>query len=167
MAPAETGAGGTEPRDRNAAGLDDAVRHLAELRASLEDVRERLEQACYDGRSDDERITARVDSTGRLVALDINPRVFRSPDAEGLAASIVLAVQRAAAKAVEGSTEIVREVLGADLDPDALLGRRGAEGTPRNEPEHLHVIPGGRAGGYAGPYGPGDGPGPGFGGWAA
>lgn len=141
---------------------DDALQRLAELRARFEDVRERLERARYEGSSDDERITASVDSTGHLVGLDIDPRVFRSPDSQGLAAAIVLAVERAASLATEGSNEIVRDVLGDGMDPDALLGRRGAEGTARPDRDHLQLIHG--AGSQ--PW-PGPGSGPDFGGWAA
>lgn len=147
---------------RDSAPLDDALQQLAELRARFEDVRERLERARYDGVSDDERITARVDSTGHLVGLDIHPRVFRTRDSEGLAEAILLAVERAAALATEGSNEIVRDVLGEDMDPDTLLGRRGAEGTARPDRDHLQLIHGAGSQPWLDP-----GSGPDFGGWAA
>lgn len=172
MAPGETGSGGDGPEvttdrtdaraSRDSAPIDDALQQLADLRARFEDVRERLELARYDGSSDDERITAKVDSTGHLVGLEIDPRVFRSPDSEGLAAAILAAVERAAVLAIEGSNEIVRDILGDDMDPDVLLGGRGAEGTARPDREHLQLIHGG-----GGRQWPDPGSGPDFGGWAA
>lgn len=140
------------------AGLDDALHQLTELRAQFDDVRERLVRARYEGRSDDDRITALVDSTGHLVGLTIDPRVFRAPDSDGLAEAILTAVRNAAAAATEGSNEIVREVLGANLDFDALVGSRSAEGTARPERDHLQLLNGGGQ-----PFGSG----PDFGGWAA
>ncbi|MEU4326089.1 YbaB/EbfC family nucleoid-associated protein [Nonomuraea dietziae] len=81
-------------------------------------------------KSRDGLISVTVGSRGELVRLDIDPRVYRRPDARGLADSITETVQRAAAKAQERIIEVFEPLIPSDqmrahLDGDleAVLAR--------------------------------------------
>jgi DNA-binding protein YbaB len=73
---------------------ESAAARLAAMRQGLADVRTQLDAAQFTGRSDDERVTATVSSTGHLVALELGPRVRRL-DSQTLADGILLATSRA------------------------------------------------------------------------
>lgn len=64
--------------------------------------------------SRDGLVTVTVGSRGELVGLDINPRVFRRPDARALADSIITTVAQAAAKAQERVIEVFAPLVPAD-----------------------------------------------------
>jgi DNA-binding protein YbaB len=64
--------------------------------------------------SRDGLVTVTVGSRGELVGLDIDPRVYRHPDARALADSIITTVARAAAKAQERVIEVFAPLVPAD-----------------------------------------------------
>lgn len=96
------------------------VRRTAEVKARVDEAREQLREARHEGISDDEQIAATVDATGRLVGLRIDPRVFRRPDSEQLAESVVEATQRAAEKADAAIAQLVEGSVGVSVRPDQL-----------------------------------------------
>jgi DNA-binding protein YbaB len=103
---------------------ENAEARLAAMREGLADARLQLDAAQFTGRSDDERITATVSSTGHLVALELDPRVRRL-DSQTLADSILLATNRARSEAHTRSTEMLRRILGTSVDLDALRSGEG------------------------------------------
>lgn len=105
---------------------ESAAARLAAMRGGLADVRTQLDAAQFTGRSDDDRITATVSSTGHLVALELDPRVRRL-DSQTLADGILLATNRARAEAHTRSTEILQRCLGVGIDLDALRSGEGLD----------------------------------------
>jgi DNA-binding protein YbaB len=80
--------------------------------------------------SRDGLISATVGVRGELIRLDIDPRVFRRPDARGLADTITDTVRRAGEKATDSMVELFRplvpeEHMRAQLagDLDAVLAQ--------------------------------------------
>ncbi|MGP3911075.1 YbaB/EbfC family nucleoid-associated protein [Nonomuraea sp. 10N515B] len=74
-------------------------------------------------KSRDGLVSVTVGPRGELVGLDVDPRIYRRPDARHLADTIVETAQRAAARARERITEILESVipraeLEAHLDGD-------------------------------------------------
>ncbi|MEU4699268.1 MULTISPECIES: YbaB/EbfC family nucleoid-associated protein [Nonomuraea] len=65
-------------------------------------------------KSRDGLVSVTVGSRGELVRLDIDPRVYRHPDARGLADSITETVRRAAAQVQERITELFAPLVPAE-----------------------------------------------------
>jgi DNA-binding protein YbaB len=76
---------------------------MAEFQRTREhaaELRERLRTVTASATSPDSLVTATVGPRGQLLRLDIDPRVYRHPNARVLADSITATVQRATADAV-------------------------------------------------------------------
>jgi DNA-binding protein YbaB len=106
------------------------------MRDGLAGARTQLNAARYTGQSDDERITATVDASGHLVALELDPRVRRL-DSQTLADSILLATNRARSEAQARSTEMLQGVLGTAVDLDALRSGEGLDDMIKAVGQHL------------------------------
>ncbi len=65
-------------------------------------------------KSADGLVSATVGARGDLVRLDLDPRVFRHPDARGLADTITDTIHRATAKALDQVVEIFDSIVPAD-----------------------------------------------------
>lgn len=74
---------------------------LERLRAGLDELRRTLLSISVTVTSDDGMVTATVGPRGQLQRLELDPRIYRRPDARALADTIVTTVQRAAAQAQE------------------------------------------------------------------
>ncbi|MEU8399779.1 YbaB/EbfC family nucleoid-associated protein [Nonomuraea sp. NPDC048892] len=61
--------------------------------------------------SPDGLVSVTVGSRGELIRIDLDPRIYRRPDARGLADTIVTTAQRAAATARERIVEIFAPVI--------------------------------------------------------
>jgi DNA-binding protein YbaB len=72
---------------------------LERLRAGLDELRQKLLSISVTVTSDDGMVTATVGPRGQLQRLELDPRIYRRPDARALADTIVTTVQRAAAQA--------------------------------------------------------------------
>ncbi|MEU7854989.1 YbaB/EbfC family nucleoid-associated protein [Nonomuraea sp. NPDC049141] len=64
--------------------------------------------------SRDGQVSVTVGARGELVRLDLDPRIYRRPDARYLADTIAETAQRAAARAQERVTEIFEPVIPAE-----------------------------------------------------
>ncbi|SDH00805.1 Conserved DNA-binding protein YbaB [Sinosporangium album] len=93
--------------------------------------------------SRDGLVSATVGVRGDLIRLDLDPRIFRRPDARGLADTITETLRRASAKAADAVVELfeplapaeqVRAQLDGDLDAmmghlaDQMAGKRPRHG---------------------------------------
>lgn len=72
--------------------------------------------------SDDGLVTAVVGGRGEVLSLELDPRVYREQDPDGLATSIMAAIRDAAADATEQATRYAEKLLpasrrGQDIDP--------------------------------------------------
>jgi DNA-binding protein YbaB len=70
--------------------------HYARLQTRLESVREQLAQVEATASAADGMVTVTVDGRGRLVRLDLHPRVFRTLPTAMLSAAITTTIHRAA-----------------------------------------------------------------------
>lgn len=110
----------------DAAGLQAYAEELRTTFMRLQDegaelhAKARAVQATETSR--DGLVSVTVGSRGELVRLDIDPRVYRRPDARALADSITETVQRAAAKAQERIIEVFEPLIPAAQMKTHLTG---------------------------------------------
>lgn len=104
--------------EQDAAGLQ---AYADELRATFMQLQDRGTELHAKARaiqvterSRDGMVTVTVGPRGDLLGVDIDPRIYRRPDARGLADSITETVQRAAAKAQEQIIEIFEPLIPAE-----------------------------------------------------
>ncbi|TYB64446.1 YbaB/EbfC family nucleoid-associated protein [Nonomuraea sp. PA05] len=93
------------------------------MQREASDLNARAQAIRITEKSLDGLVSATVSVRGELIRLDLDPRVFRRPDARGLADTITDTVRRAAARAVEELVELFEPVippeqLRAHLDGD-------------------------------------------------
>lgn len=108
---------------------------LAQLQKSVEALprtKERMTSVTGVSFSDDRMVRVVVGPRGQLVDLEIDPRVFRQPDAKELSAKI-LATAREAVRQV---TEQMREIMAEQLPPD-MAEWRARYAPDRPEPAEL------------------------------
>jgi DNA-binding protein YbaB len=84
---------------------------IRRIQAELADVRATAE-------SDDGLIKAEVDVRGSLRTLELDPRIYRSPDSTALAADITRTVARASEQAQRRAVEISSEILPDGVNPE-------------------------------------------------
>ncbi|MET9339122.1 MULTISPECIES: YbaB/EbfC family nucleoid-associated protein [unclassified Nonomuraea] len=75
------------------------------------DLNARAQAIRVTEKSADGLVSATVSVRGELIRLDLDPRVFRRPDARGLADAITDTVRRAAAKAMDELLEVFQPVV--------------------------------------------------------
>lgn len=100
----------------------------AAMRAYADELREMFQQLTDAGmelhararavqiteKSPDGLVAVTVGARGDLVRIDLDPRIYRRPDARHLADTITETARRAAAKALERVTEILEPVIPAE-----------------------------------------------------
>lgn len=86
----------------------DAMARLETVRANYADLQRELRGLTVTTTSDDALVTATVGAHGRLVALELDPRIYRRPDSRRLAETITATIQRAADEAAEKVTAMCR-----------------------------------------------------------
>ena len=92
------------------------------LRRNVGELQRELAALTATAKSPDGYVTATVGARGQLVRLQLDPRIYRRPDSQQLAASITDTVQKAAAEALERVKEVSqRYAPGADL-PATMQG---------------------------------------------
>jgi DNA-binding protein YbaB len=109
----------------------DELRHL---RSGLRTVQDQLADVRATAESDDGLITATVGGRGELLTLDLDPRIYRTPDSRALATAITTTIRRARREAADRAATLTRRALSRDDDPafDPLLRRleRDIKGEP-------------------------------------
>lgn len=124
-------------------GMQPTPESVERLRAQAERLRGQVERATgafhtLMGRfeeleatavSDDRLVTATVGADGRLRRLELDPGIYRHPDAAGLARLIEATIASAAADAQEQTKEMLAPFVPGDLvdahlnrDTDAIVG---------------------------------------------
>jgi DNA-binding protein YbaB len=109
--------------------LEGMVGDLRNAMRHAEDTQRKVLAVSGTAWSDDRLVKAVVGPRGHLVELEINPRVYRTPNSVELAAKIVATVRRATEDAMAKTQEIIAERVPADvrlqpmgsLDVDKLL----------------------------------------------
>jgi DNA-binding protein YbaB len=103
-------------RPRLEAMLEDAHRVLG----NAAEMQRKLADLTVSTKSEDSYIVTTVDARGRLVQLDLDPRIYRSPNAGALASLILETMQRAIDKVEKDSRKILDEYLPDEIDVDAF-----------------------------------------------
>lgn len=88
------------------------------LLTSAAEMKRKLEELTVSTRSEDGFVVTTVDARGRLVQLDLDPRIYRSPNAGALASQIIEAYQRAVDKVERDTRTILEHYLPRDFDVD-------------------------------------------------
>lgn len=112
------------------------------MQSSAADLNAQAQSITVTEKSRDGLVSATVGVRGDLIRLDIDPRVYRRPDARGLADTITDTIQRASVKAVDALVELfepivppeqLRAHLDGDLDTvlEQLAGQMTGEDRPR------------------------------------
>lgn len=87
--------------------------------------------------SDDRLVKAVVGPRGQLIELDIDPRVFRTPNSKALSATILATVRAA----VEDANRRTREIIDKAMPKDRGLGLFGATDFDRLMSSHDADLP--------------------------
>lgn len=95
--------------------FQDMLAHLKKSAASLPKTRERMMSVTGVSWSDDRMVKVVVGPRGQLVGLEIDPRVFRNPNAAELSAKILGTAENAVRKVSEQMQEIMTDQLPPDM----------------------------------------------------
>ena len=95
------------------AGLEELERDARQLQRVLSELRTTAE-------SGDGLIQATVGGRGELIALELDPRIYREADSEALAADIMATIKAAATRAQEQLLTHVKKLLPANIDPGTV-----------------------------------------------
>jgi DNA-binding protein YbaB len=96
--------------ERARARAAEATARMEAIRDSYADLRQRLLAVTASATSDDGLVTVRVGPQGRVLRIDLDPRIYRRPDSRRLAETITATIQRAADEAAERLREVLRPV---------------------------------------------------------
>ncbi|MET9258653.1 YbaB/EbfC family nucleoid-associated protein [Amycolatopsis sp. NPDC004079] len=89
-----------------------------QLAADIRAAQSRMAEVRAEASSDDDLITAVVGSSGELVELRLDSRIYRAPDSAQLAADITDVVHRAAELARQETFSILSGYLPPDATPE-------------------------------------------------
>ena len=92
------------------------INELRQSMGSVNETQKKIAQVTAVAWSDDRLVKATVGPRGQLVELDIDPRVYRTPNSKALAATIVATVRKAAEEAMAKTQELARAAMPRDLD---------------------------------------------------
>jgi DNA-binding protein YbaB len=118
----------------------DDLPNVGAARALAEEMQGKLKKLLEDGpklrdqarllqvteKSKDGLITVTVGSSGQLIRLDIDPRIYRRPDARALADAITDTIKRAGTKAQDRVVELFAPLIPRDQMQAHLSGDRDA-----------------------------------------
>lgn len=96
------------------ARVDELMADFHRLRDGASGLQQTLQAIRCTARSRDGLVTVTVGARGDVVSLDLDPRLYRSPDSKALAASIVSTIQAAAAEAADKVTEACSSLMPAE-----------------------------------------------------
>jgi DNA-binding protein YbaB len=110
-------------QERDLSGLralaEELTGQVAKLRTGMVDMRNEINALTATVKSPDGYVTATVGPRGKLVRLQLDPRIYRKPDSTALAATITETVQKAAAEAAKKV-----EAVAAKYAPGVAVGDR-------------------------------------------
>jgi DNA-binding protein YbaB len=103
------------------------VADLTAKAAGMDGVERQLREITGTAWSPDRMVKASTDLNGQLIALEIDPRAYRTSDPEVLRAAVLAAARDAAARATGQAEALLDGILPADLRRMAGVGRAGEE----------------------------------------
>jgi DNA-binding protein YbaB len=110
------------PRDHDATGDRARLGHLEEIERDVRRMRQAVADSTGTAESADGLIEATVGVHGELVDLTLDPRLYRTPDADALAEQIRTTVNEAGHNAQEKLRRDLSRYLPEDADGAADLG---------------------------------------------
>jgi DNA-binding protein YbaB len=123
----------------NWTAIESMVGDLRRSLSNMGDVQRELMRVTGTAWSEDRLVKAVVGPRGQLLELDIDPRVYRTPNSKALAASIVATVRAAVDEVLRAGAEILDENvprdagLGFGLDSPAMRMARRHDADVLNE----------------------------------
>jgi DNA-binding protein YbaB len=108
----------THPREQLQPRLEAMLEDAHKLLGNAAEMQRKLEALTTSTRSEDGFVVTTVDARGRLVQLDLDPRIYRSPNAGALGVLIVTTYQRAVERVDGEVRKILQQYLPSDLDVD-------------------------------------------------
>jgi DNA-binding protein YbaB len=100
---------------RLSARVEGLAGEVMKAAANVDEMRRRVGEVRVTRSSADGYVTVTVDPAGRLVDISLDQRIYRVPDARGLADQILEAVTAAAEQAVRRAEQVVNEYLPSEL----------------------------------------------------
>ncbi|HEY7482978.1 MAG TPA: YbaB/EbfC family nucleoid-associated protein [Streptosporangiaceae bacterium] len=97
------------------AHIDELLEKYREKRAQLKELQRSVGEAGATVTTEDEMITVKVGSQGRLVGLEFNPRVYRKLSPSELAEAVLAAVREASSQ-VDGQVRAALQPMMSDRD---------------------------------------------------
>ncbi|HEY2793592.1 MAG TPA: YbaB/EbfC family nucleoid-associated protein [Micromonosporaceae bacterium] len=118
-----------EPDRPNWTALESMIGDLRRSISSIGDVQRRLMHVTGTAWSEDRLVKAVVGPRGQLIELEIDPRVYRTPNSKALAATIVATVHAAVENVLRDGAEILDQHLPSDAgigidSPGMRMARR-------------------------------------------
>jgi DNA-binding protein YbaB len=113
------------PQGPNWNALESMIVDLRKSISNMGDVQRRMMRMTGVAWSDDRLVKAVVGPRGQLLELEIDPRVYRTPNSKALAASIVATVRAAVEDVLREGNEILQQSLPAEagIGVDAAVMR--------------------------------------------
>lgn len=98
--------------------LESLMADAHKLLGNAAEMKRKLEELTVSTKSEDGFVVTTVDARGRLMQLDLDPRIYRSPNAGALSRQIIEAYQRAVDKVEQDSRTILEKYLPREFDVD-------------------------------------------------
>lgn len=111
-----------QPERPDWSALSAMVADLRRVTARIPQIQQEMLAVTGSAWSDDGMVKAVVGPRGHLLELEIDPQVYRQPDAKALAATIVQTVRAAVEDAGQQSRELMAESLPTDMRPEKIGG---------------------------------------------
>jgi DNA-binding protein YbaB len=111
-----------QPERPNWNALSAMVADLRKATARIPEIQREMLAVTGTAWSDDGLIKAVVGPRGHLLELEIDPRIYRTPNSAALAATIVQTVRAAVEEAGEKSRALMEQSLPADMRPGKIGG---------------------------------------------
>jgi DNA-binding protein YbaB len=108
----------TDPREQLQPRLDAMLEDATKLLGNAAEMQRKLQELTASTRSEDGFVVTTVDARGRLVQLDLDPRIYRAPNAGALSALIVETYQRAVEIVDVEMRKIIKRYLPDEFDMD-------------------------------------------------
>jgi len=114
-----------ESRSHTKARVEQMMGELRRMTTELPDLQKKMKSLTATATSDDGLISATVGPRGQLTELEIDPNIYRRPNSELLAQTIVATVRQAVDQLISERNKMLERFSPADLSPTEALQRMG------------------------------------------
>ncbi|MBT8226699.1 MAG: YbaB/EbfC family nucleoid-associated protein [Dactylosporangium sp.] len=110
-----------DPREQLQSRLDVMLDDAHRLLGSAAEMQRKLGALTVSTRSEDGYVVTTVDARGRMTQIDLDPRIYRAPNAGALSALIIETYTRAVDAIEQDTRAILKEYLPEELDIDKFV----------------------------------------------